>query len=212
MSSLEATEVTDDFVRVMADYPNRICPHLHLSLQSGSDRILAAMKRRYRMKTFLDRCEQLRRLLDEPALTTDIIVGFPGETEDDFEQTVNAVHAIEFSKLHLFPFSPRRGTPAADMPAQVVKTTVDARRRRLMAVGAQTTETYFKRLIGRRLEMLIESPDPAQPVFMRGTACRYAPLRLRTLDALAGRLVPVQATSVEAGVINVEPIFDAGPR
>src|SRR5205823_13467975 len=84
LSSLEAAEVRDELVRVLAGHP-RVCPHLHLCLQSGSDRVLAAMKRRYRSAGFLERCRRLRAALDEPAFTTDVIVGFPGETDADFE-------------------------------------------------------------------------------------------------------------------------------
>ncbi len=115
LSSLEAAEVRDDLVRVLAGHP-RICPHLHLSLQSGSDRILSAMKRRYRRAGFLERCRRLRAALDEPAFTTDVIIGFPGETEADFADTCSLVREAGFCKLHIFSFSPRLGTPAAALP------------------------------------------------------------------------------------------------
>ena len=107
LSSLEAAEVCDDLVLVLANVP-RICPHLHLPLQSGADRILALMKRRYGSAGFLERCRRLRQALDQPALTTDVMVGFPGETAADFETTCSLVQAVGFSKIHVFSFSPRR--------------------------------------------------------------------------------------------------------
>lgn len=206
LSSLEATEVTEDFVRVLADYPDRICPHLHLSMQSGSDRTLQAMKRRYRIAGFLDRCEALRNRLDDPAFTTDIIVGFPGETDADFQETIAAVKRVGFCKTHIFPFSARQGTEAALRTDQIPPAIIQSRKRELADVAAGQAETYHQRLVGRTLEMLVESPDPKRPGMMRGTACRAAPLRLRALPALAKKLVPVVATRVVNGAIEVEPV------
>src|SRR5262249_58753029 len=130
LSSLEAAEVRDDLVRVLAQQP-RVVPHLHLCLQSGSDRILALMKRRYRTAGFLERCRRLRQALDRPALTTDVIVGFPGETDADFEDTCRVARAAGFSRIHVFSYSRRRGTPAADYPDQVPPPVVAQRRQRL---------------------------------------------------------------------------------
>lgn len=205
LSSLEATEVTEDFVKVLADYTPRLCPHLHLSLQSGSDRILKAMKRRYRIGRFLDRCDLIKRRLEEPAFTTDVIIGFPGETEDDFQQTMDAVTEVGFTKLHLFPFSARQGTEAASFADRCPPELVSSRRERLAEVEAECRNSYHARLLGRQLEMLVESPDPDIPSLMRGTACRYVPMRLETIPQLEGQLVPVIGRRLEGGVMHVEP-------
>ena len=122
LSSLEATEITRELLQVMAEYPERICPHLHVCLQSGSDRILRRMKRRGGQQRIVDRCRLAQQFLHKPALTTDVIVGFPGETEDDFRQTCRVAEELEFSKIHIFPFSARRGTPAAELPDRVAGT------------------------------------------------------------------------------------------
>src|SRR5262249_5990301 len=114
LSSLEAAEVRDDLVRVLAGSP-RFCPHLHLCLQSGSDRLVALMKRRYRTAGFLERCRRLRVVLDQPAFSTDVIVGFPGETDADFDATCRVLREVGFARIHVFPFSPRQGTPAASL-------------------------------------------------------------------------------------------------
>ena len=98
----------------MADHPDKVAPHLHISMQSGSDRVLRRMRRRWGSQRFIDRCRLLQERLDRPAITTDIIVGFPGETDAEFAETIATSRAVGFSKIHIFPFSPRRGTPAAD--------------------------------------------------------------------------------------------------
>src|SRR5262249_40929153 len=130
LSSLEAAEVRGEFVNALAR-SRRFCPHLHLCLQSGSDRILSLMKRRYRVAGFLERCRRLRQALDRPAFTTDVIIGFPGETDADFEATCRVARAAGFSRIHVFSYSRRRGTPAADYPDQVPPPVVAQRRQRL---------------------------------------------------------------------------------
>ena len=123
LSSIEASEVTPELLDLLAARPDRLCPHLHLPLQSGSDAILQKMRRRYSAAEFIERCRAIRRRLDVPALTTDVIVGFPGETEADFAATCRAAEEIGFSKIHVFRFSPRPGTAAAAMPNRVPQRT-----------------------------------------------------------------------------------------
>jgi len=201
LSSLEAAEARDDLVRVMANEP-RICPHLHLCLQSGSDRILELMKRRYRMAGFLERCRRLRSALDQPAFTTDVIIGFPGETEADFEATCLAVREVGFSKIHLFSYSARQGTPAANMPGMVPPAVVARRRQRLLAIERELADAYYRGLIGRRLDVLVEGADPDRPGFVRGTSCRYAQVAFEgDVTSLLRRRVTVQAADVVDGVI-----------
>ncbi len=115
LSSIEAAEVTPELVGLMAERRDRICPHLHLPLQSGSNAVLRRMNRRGTVEEFVERCRTIRAALDRPALTTDVIVGFPGETEADFAATCGAVEEVGFGKVHVFRFSPRQGTPAAEM-------------------------------------------------------------------------------------------------
>ena len=119
LSSIEATEVTRELITTLAAHPGKVCPHLHISLQSGSDRVLTRMRRRWGSQRFLDRCRMVCEALDEPALTTDVMVGFPGETEEDFLDTCRVCEQVGFSKIHIFPFSPRRTTPAAEMADQI---------------------------------------------------------------------------------------------
>ncbi len=211
LSSLEAAEARDDLVRALLSVP-RVVPHLHLCLQSGSDRVLARMKRRYRTAGFLERCRRLREALDQPALTTDVIVGFPGEADADFEATCRVAREAGFSKVHVFSYSRRRGTPAADYPNQVPPEVTARRRERLRELERELAEVYHRSLIGRRLEVLVEGADPQRPGRVQGTSCRYAPVRFAGYaPALIRRLVPVRVGGVADGVLLGEPEPEAEP-
>jgi threonylcarbamoyladenosine tRNA methylthiotransferase MtaB len=201
LSSLEAAEVRDDLVRAMADNP-RVCPHLHLCLQSGSDRILAAMKRRYRSAGLLERCRRLRDALEQPAFTTDVIIGFPGETDADFEATCEVVRAAGFSRVHLFSYSRRAGTAAAGLPNAVPPAVVAERRGRLLELERELAGAYFRGLVGRSLDVLVEGADPERPGQALGTSCRYAPVSFAGYaPGLVGHRVRVRAVAVAGGII-----------
>jgi threonylcarbamoyladenosine tRNA methylthiotransferase MtaB len=201
LSSLEAAEVRGELVEALAQ-SRRVCPHLHLCLQSGSDRILTLMKRRYRAAGFLERCRRLRAALDQPAFTTDIIIGFPGETDDDFAQTCRVAREVGFSKIHVFSFSPREGTPAAKLPGRVAAPVVAERRQRLLELERELTDEYQRSLIGRRLEVLVEGPRPARPGFVIGTSCRYVQVALEgLLPALFAKRVGVRAVGIDNGTL-----------
>jgi threonylcarbamoyladenosine tRNA methylthiotransferase MtaB len=205
LSSLEAAEARDDPVRVLAEQP-RICPHLHLCLQSGSDRILGLMKRRYRSAGFLERCRRLRHALDQPAFTTDVIIGFPGETDEDFEATCRVVREVGFAKIHIFSYSPRQGTPAADLPGVVPPRIIAERRRHLLDLERELVDAYMRTLLGRRLDVLVEGADPLRFGHVRGTSCRAVPVVFEGYAAaLVSRLVPVRATEVVNGAILARP-------
>src|SRR5262249_16752176 len=205
LSSLEAAEVRGDLVEALAR-SKRVCPHLHLCLQSGSDRILALMKRRYRTAGFLERCRRLRQVLAQPAFTTDIIIGFPGETDADFEATLRVVREAGFSKIHVFSFSARRGTPAAEFPGKVPPTVIAERGQRWLDRQRDLAEPYFPNLIGRRLDVLVEGADSQRAGYVRGTSCRYAPIAFEgRLEALIARRAPVRAVAVADAVILARP-------
>jgi threonylcarbamoyladenosine tRNA methylthiotransferase MtaB len=212
LSSIEATEMTRELIQVMANYQERICPHLHLCLQSGSDRVLRKMKRRWSTRTFQQRCVLIHEALDQPALTTDIIVGFPGETDSDFEASCQLVREIGFSKIHVFPFSPRRGTAAAEFADQIPKRIKTDRRRELNRIESELREDYFLSLRGRQLQVLTESRDPVTGIWT-GTSCRYTPTELPKLDSIhAGQLVEVQALDATSDrVYTGTPAIPAGP-
>lgn len=189
LSSIEATEVTRELVAIMANHQDRICPHLHLCLQSGSDSVLRRMKRRWCTKRFLSRCELVREKLHKPALTTDIIVAFPGETEEDFNASCEVSQQAGFSKIHVFPFSARKGTPAADMPDQISGQEKSDRVARLTEVEQAIRQEYFDSLVGEQLQVMIESTADGMQY---GTTCRYAPVKIEGESRAHGELTEVR--------------------
>ena len=197
ISSIEATEVTKDLIAVMAQFRQKITPHLHICLQSGSDSVLRRMRRRWSKKTFINRCKLIREALVNPSFTTDVIVGFPGETDEEFAETLETVRQIGFSKIHMFPFSARRGTPAADMKDQLPKQLKKARGKQLGMLEDELRHAYFTSLIGSELEVLVEAQDRDNKSQMVGTACRYAPVQFTGEESMIGTLVKVVAERVE---------------
>jgi threonylcarbamoyladenosine tRNA methylthiotransferase MtaB len=197
LSSIEATEVTRDLVDVMAAGNERVCPHLHICLQSGSDSVLRRMRRRWGARRFLDACHHVRSRLDEPCLTTDVIVGFHGETNDDFEETCEVAREAGFAKIHVFPFSARAGTPAAEMKDQVLPEVKQQRGKQLVAVEQQLRTAYLQRMVGRRLRVLVESESDQTVQHVVGTACRYVPVEFPGDRSLIGELVDVTVEEVQ---------------
>ena len=197
ISSIEATEVTKELIAVMAEFPEKIAPHLHICLQSGSDSVLRRMRRRWSKKTFINRCNLIRHALNNPSFTTDIIVGFPGETDEEFSETLETVREIGFSKIHMFPYSARRGTPAADMDNQLPKQLKKQRGRELAEVERELRHNYFTSLLGYELEVLVEAQKKDAADQLVGTACRYAPIQFQGNASLIGSLVKVIAQQVE---------------
>ena len=205
LSSLEAAEARDELVETIAA-SRRVVPHLHLCLQSGSDRILARMKRRYRSTGFMERCRRIRQALDLPALTTDVIVGFPGETEQDFAETLAVARGAGFCKIHVFSYSPRRGTPAAELDGRVAPQVVAERRERLRTLEKELAGVYHGQLIGRTLDVLVEGPLPGRPGHAVGTSCRYVPVTFEGhAAALLGRRVPVRIAGQAEGILSGSP-------
>ncbi len=207
ISSIEADEATSKLLAVMADNPGRICPHLHLSMQSGSDAVLRRMRRRQSSREFVACCQSVRRILDNPALTTDAIVGFPGETEEEFAETCRVVKEIGFSKIHIFRFSPRQGTPAADMPRQVPGEVQHERAARLAEIEERLRTAFWQSLVGSRLQVMIESRrgDGANCLCeqnLLGTSARYVPVELPTGSGRIGELVEAMALRVAGNIVG----------
>src|SRR5699024_5833982 len=134
---------------------DNVCPQLHMPLQSGSDRVLKAMRRSYRKRRFLGIIERVRAAMPDAAITTDIIVGFPGETEEDFQETLDVVRRARFSSAFTFQYSVRPGTPAADMAGQVPKDVVQDRYQRLLALQEDVSLQTNREMVGRDVELLV---------------------------------------------------------
>jgi tRNA-2-methylthio-N6-dimethylallyladenosine synthase len=154
-TSPHPAEFTDDVIDAMAETPV-VCPQLHMPLQSGSDKVLKDMRRSYRSKKFLGILDKVRAKLPDAAITTDIIVGFPGETEEDFQDTLRVVEQARFTSAFTFQYSPRPGTPAAELADQVPKAVVQDRYERLLALQERISAEENAKLVGRRLELLVQ--------------------------------------------------------
>lgn len=176
ISSLEAVEVSEELIDLMLQNPQRICPHLHLSMQSGSDEVLRRMRRRWLAEPFIRCCEEIVARFDRLALTTDIIVGFPGETEKQFAETCRVVERLQFSKIHIFRFSPRKGTEAATFSDPVPPPIQRHRASQLAEIAKRLRINYASSLVGTTLSVLLETVHG-------GTADRYLDVRFqKTLD------------------------------
>ena len=155
LGSLEPRVVTENVARRLAALP-KVCPHFHLSLQSGCDATLKRMNRHYTTGEYYTSVEYLRSAFERPAITTDVIVGFPGETEAEFEQTKEFLEKVYFYEMHIFKYSRRRGTPAADMPGQVSEQTKRQRSGELFAMEKRQSEKFRRAYIDREAEVLLE--------------------------------------------------------
>lgn len=155
LGSLEPRIITENFVRRLCKVP-QICPHFHLSLQSGCDETLRRMNRHYTTALYLEKCGILRQYFDRPALTTDVIVGFPGETEEEFAQTERFLETVHFSDMHIFKYSKRRGTKAADMPNQIDPQIQSVRSEKLIALGERMKDDFLEVCKDQEQIVLIE--------------------------------------------------------
>ena len=195
LSSLEAMEVTDEII-ALAAADSRVCPHFHLPLQSGDDTVLQRMNRRYTAAEFLRVLDRVRTRLDRPSFTTDVMVGFPGETESHFENTLRVCRDAGFSRIHIFPFSPRTGTPAAGFPDQVEREVIQDCEARLHDVADTLALEYKQLFMGETVHPLAEHKRDKKSGLLCGWTARY----LRTLfegpDDLAGRIVPVTVKDI----------------
>jgi tRNA-2-methylthio-N6-dimethylallyladenosine synthase len=161
-------DMREDVIRAHAELPG-VCEHIHLPLQSGSSRILKAMRRTYDRERYLDRVALIREHVPDAALSTDIIVGFPGETEEDFAQTLEVVEKVRYDGAFTFVFSPRRGTEAAEMTEGIVPHPVKVERMgRLVEAVKRNAHERAQRFVGRTLEVLVEGPSRTDPERMRG--------------------------------------------
>lgn len=155
LGSLEPGIITDEFARALSDLP-KMCPHFHLSLQSGCDDTLKRMNRRYTSEEYYEKCCILRRYFDNPALTTDVIVGFPGETEEEFQKSRDFVDKVDFYETHIFKYSRREGTKAAAMENQVSEQEKARRSAILIELGEKKRKAYEQSFLGKEVEVLVE--------------------------------------------------------
>ena len=197
LGSLEPRTITEDFCRRCAALPN-LCPHFHLSLQSGCDATLKRMNRKYDTARYLQSVELLRAWFPRPGITTDLIVGFPGETEAEFSATLDFLRQCAFSAMHIFPYSRRTGTPAAGMSDQVPRHEKEARAHRAAAVAAELEGAWLESWVGETLPVLFEEEKEG---LWRGHAPNYTEVRAPGRD-LRNRVLPVTVTGVSGAALT----------
>ena len=197
LGSLEPRTVTEEFCRRCAALPN-LCPHFHLSLQSGCDATLARMNRKYDTARYYESVRLLREYFPDPGITTDLITGFPGETQEEFAQTLAFLEKCAFTAMHVFPYSRRPGTPAADMPGQVPKEEKEARARRAIALGADLEHRWLESQAGHVLPVLFEEEKDG---LWQGHTPHYALVRAQG-EALHNRLADVVVTGTEGSALT----------
>ncbi len=190
ISSIEASQLTDEVIDVIGN-SNKVVRHLHIPLQSGSDDVLKRMRRKYTMAHFSERLTKLHQALPDLAVTSDVIVGFPGESEDEFQETYDFIVNHHFSELHVFPYSPRIGTPAARMDNQIDEETKNVRVHKLISLSNQLAKEYASKFEDEVLEVIPEEMGE-EPHTLVGYADNYMKVKFEGDDSLIGQIVKVK--------------------
>lgn len=192
LGSLEPGIITESFAAEIAAL-SKICPHFHLSLQSGCDATLKRMNRKYTAGEFEERCRVLRKEFDNPAITTDVIVGFPGETEREFEESMDFIDRVNFYETHIFKYSRREGTRAAVMEGQVPEQIKSERSNKLIALGKKKKQEFERRMIGRSAEVLMEEELVLDgEIWQVGHTREYVKVRRKCEENLTNQLINVE--------------------
>lgn len=191
MSSVEPKTLNDDFIARLSKL-DKICRHFHLSLQSGCDATLKRMNRKYTTEEYLTVVNKLRSVFPEVAITTDLIVGFPGETEEEFQSTVEFVNKIDFSGMHIFKFSPREGTPAAAHKAQIPPPVKEQRSKLITAIAAESEERFKKKFLNQKMKVLFEQKAWEEGNFYEGLTDNYIRVIAESTEDIKGKLLPVE--------------------
>lgn len=196
LGSLEPRIVTEEFAKALASM-EKVCPHFHLSLQSGCNATLKRMNRRYSVEEYAEKCELLRQVFEHPALTTDVIVGFPGETEEEFAETLEFLKKIEFFETHIFKYSKRKGTKAAVMENQIPESVKTQRSKVLQELDHQNTEKYVLSQIGQRVEILIEEEAEVDGVvYQVGHTKEYIKAAVIAKEDLTNKIVSARVEKI----------------
>ena len=193
ISSIETSQISDEIINLIGSN-DIIVDHLHIPLQSGCDATLKRMNRKYTTSQYLEKINKIRNYLPNIAFTTDVIVGFPGESDEEFEETYNFIKEVNYSELHVFPYSPRRNTPAAKMKDQVDDKIKHERVNRLLELSKELNRDFALKQIGKTLKVLFEKRDGD---YLVGHASDYLKVRVKTTDNLIGEIVEVKINNYE---------------
>lgn len=198
---LGSLELTSEMHKIaeLADKMPMLCPQFHMSLQSGSDSVLKRMNRRYTSAQYADAVEKLKSAFSGAAITTDIMVGFPGETEEEFEESRRFAEKVGFAKVHVFPYSPRRGTVATKMPDQIDEKVKKDRAKKMQTTAKKLEKAYLLSIVGKTLKVLFET-EKGKGVF-EGHAENYMPVRVKSDTDITGQIVDVKILEVKDGCL-----------
>lgn len=195
LGSLEPRIITEEFVQTIAKLP-KMCPHFHLSLQSGCDDTLRRMNRRYTSEEYYEKCQLLRKYFEHPALTTDVIVGFPGETEEEFAKSKAFVDRVDFYETHIFKYSKRKGTKAAVMEHQIPEQVKTQRSNELLELDAEKRKKYEAYFVGKEVEVLMEERVQKNgEIFQVGHTKEYVKIALPTDENMQNQMANVKIVS-----------------
>ena len=197
LGSLEPRTITAEFCARASKLPN-LCPHFHLSMQSGCDTVLKRMNRKYDSARYYESVELLREYFDKPGITTDLIVGFPGETEEEFRQTLSFIRKCGFSAMHVFPYSKRPGTPAAARKDQILNAVKEERAHAAAAVAKEMEAEYLKQWVGQTVPVLLEEERDGA---WRGYTAEYSPVAVQAEGSFHNQVCSVHLDRVEQGVL-----------
>ena len=210
LGSLEPNIVTENFAKRLAKV-DKICPHFHLSMQSGCDNTLKRMNRHYTSDEYFEKCELLRKYFDNPAFTTDVIVGFPGETQEDYEISREFVKKVRFSELHVFKYSKRDGTVAAKMENQIPEPVKTERSEDLIKVGENLTMEYRRKFIGKKVSVLFEEIiNVAGENYWVGHTKEYIKVIMKSDKDISGDIKNVSLIGFANECLNCENIEKKG--
>jgi threonylcarbamoyladenosine tRNA methylthiotransferase MtaB len=195
LSSIELGDITDELIGTLTD-SKRLCPHLHIPLQSGDDEILGRMNRQYSSARFMNLIGRLRSSIPEIAITTDVMVGFPGETEKNFRNTVELIKQIQPLRVHMFTYSRRPNTPAYDLGESVPETAIKSRMAQLCQIALSTRQAYCKKFISRIGEVLVERTVCGQPDFWEGYTGTYIKVRIKSRLDLKNKVIKAKLKKI----------------
>jgi threonylcarbamoyladenosine tRNA methylthiotransferase MtaB len=201
LGSLDPWAVNDAFVQAVSDFP-ALCGHFHLSLQSGCDQTLARMNRKYTVHMYAEAAERLRKAKPDTAITTDVMVGFPGETEEEFEQSLSFVKEVAFARLHVFVYSPRVGTEAAAMPGQVPAAVKKERGKRMRQLGEESENRFLQTQLNKTAEVLFEKHTARSGGYLEGYTQNYIKVKANGGKEWVNKVTDVRLASVENGFMR----------
>ena len=201
LGSLEPMLLDEEFIMGLEDI-DKLCDHFHLSLQSGSDEVLKKMNRKYDTKTYKTIIDNIRKVFPQASLTTDIMVGFPGESHENFRESYEFIDQIGFSKLHVFKYSKRQGTPASKMDNQIPESIKEERSKEIIQLSEKLEKRYYKQFLGKKMTVLIEQSSKEDYNIYQGHTTNYILVKIQSNKNMINQTIPVEIKEIRTGFVN----------